>query len=151
MILDVIRAEDQIAGRCPRCHQLFRLSEVEIFYIPDREGDFLMELRNKERELNQRICEIREDAIKRSRSSILGLVSENLRPYLSGFEYNPRDLRSIWNPIDYVSFNGLALNRCVESITFIEIKTGNSSLSGVERSIRDAVAKGKVHFKIVKS
>jgi len=149
MVLNVMRAEDQIAGCCPSCHNLFRLSEIELFYIPDRKKDFLTELRKKEHELDERIDEERQDAINRSRASLMGKLFETVRPFLPDFKYHPGDLRGIWNPVDFVSFNGLALNRDVESVTFVEVKTGRSGLTGVERSIREAVEKGKVFFDTV--
>ena len=139
MVLNVMRAEDQIAGYCPRCHELFRMSEVELFYVPDRKKDFLESLRKKERELEERIDDEREDAIKRSRSSLMGKLFESVRPFLPEFNHHPGDLRSIWNPIDFVSFDGLAMNRVVDSITFVEVKSGTSHLSPVERSIQEVV------------
>jgi len=152
-VIAVVRAEDQIGGKCPRCQETFRLSEVELFYIPDRKEDFLTELRKKQRDLDQNLEKMlslaREDAIKRSRSSIMGKLFETVRPYLPGFTYNPNDLRAIWNPVDFVCFNGLALNRSVESITFIDIKTGRSSLNPAQRSIREAVKSNKVTFETI--
>ena len=148
-LMSFVRAEDQIAGYCPNCKGLFRFSEVELFYIPDRKTDFLSELRKKEEELEGRIGEEREDAIKRSRASLMGKLFETVRPFLPEFSYNPGDLRAIWNPVDFVCFNGLALNRDVDSITFVEVKSGRATLTGVERSIREAVENGKVSFETV--
>ena len=148
-IIDVVRAEDRIAGNCPNCKKQFRLSEVELFYIPDRKEDFLAAIRKREQELDQRIDEERQDAIKRSRASIQGKVFATVRPFLPSFNYYPGDLRAIWNPVDYVCFNGLAVNRDVESITFVEVKSGKANLSGVERSVREAVQHGKVSFETV--
>lgn len=146
---DFIKAEDQLAGLCPLCHGVIRLSEMEIFYIPDRKDDFLTEVRRKERELEDTKLEIRKDAIKRSRSKLMGDLFEQVRPYLPGFDYEPGDLRSIWDPVDYVCFHGLALNREVERITFVEIKSGKSKLTAVERSIREAVENRNVDFRTV--
>ena len=148
-VIEVMRASDQIAGYCPTCNELFRMSEVELFYIPDRKKDFLTELRKKQLELHHQIATEREDAIKRSRSSLMGRLFETVRPFLPEFSHHPGDLRSIWNPVDFVSFNGLALNRCVESITFVEVKSGRSTLTGVERSVREAIEHGKVSFESV--
>src|SRR5207247_4097834 len=75
-ILNVVRAEDQIAGFCPGCGDLFRLSEVELFYIPDRKDDFLGELRRKEAELAERVEDERADDIKRTRASLMGTLLE---------------------------------------------------------------------------
>ncbi len=123
-VISMIRTEDQIAGFCPNCQDMFRLSEVELFYIPDRKNDFLTELRRKESELEERIHSERQDAVKRSRASLMGNLFESVRPFLPEFSHHPGDLRSIWDPVDYISFNGLALNRDVESITFVEVKSG---------------------------
>ncbi len=148
-VLALVRTEDQLAGFCPDCGNLFRLSEVELFYIPDRKKDFLTELRKKQAELEDRVREERTDAIKRSRASLMGNLFETVRPFLPKFSHHPGDLRSIWDPVDYISFNGLALNRDVDSITFVEVKSGRSSLSAVERSIREAIENGRVTFETV--
>ncbi len=148
-VISVIRAEDQVAGFCPSCRDMFRLSEVELFYIPDRRKDFLGELRKKESELDERVEDGRRDAIKRSRAALMGSLVETVRPFLPGFKHHPGDLRGIWDPVDFISFNGLASSRDVESITFVEVKAGRSSLSGVERSIQKAVEDGKVSFETV--
>ncbi len=148
-VISVIRAEDQVAGFCPSCSDMFRLSEVELFYIPDRKKDFLSELRRKESELNERVDDERKDAIRRSRASLMGSLFETVRPFLPGFKHHPGDLRGIWDPVDFISFNGLASSRDVESITFVEVKAGQSSLNGVERSIQKAVENGKVSFETV--
>jgi len=125
------------------------MSEIELFYIPDRKMDFLAEVRKKERDLEERINEERVDAINRSRSVLMGKLFETVRPFLPEFDHHPGDLRSIWNPVDFVSFNGLAVNRVVESITFIEVKSGKSTLSGVEKSIQKVVESGKISFETV--
>lgn len=148
-VVSVIRAEDQIAGFCPNCQELFRLSEVELFYIPDRKDDFLGELRRKELELEDRVKSERQDAIKRSRASLMGNLFESIRPFLPEFNHHPGDLRGIWDPVDYISFNGLSLNRDVDSITFVEVKSGRSTLSSVERSIKNVVERGRITFETV--
>lgn len=137
-----------MAGYCPSCTGMFRLSEVELFYIPDRRRDFLSEIRKKESELEQRVAIERNDAVKRSRSALMGSLVESMRPFLPGFKHHPGDLRSIWHPVDYISFNGLAA-REVQSISIVEVKSGRSVLSGVERSIQKAVEEGKVTFETV--
>jgi len=52
---------------------------------------------------------IREDAIKKSSSTILGKVGEHLAPLLIFNEHNinPKDLRFIGTPIDFIAFKGL--------------------------------------------
>ncbi len=146
---DFLRAEDQIAGICPLCNQLIRLSEMELFYIPDRKEDVLQMLRVKERELGEHESEIRADAAKRSRAALLGSLMEQVGPLLPGFKYDLNDLRALWDPIDFVAFNGIGVGRKVESITFVDIKTGEARLKPVQKTIKEAVEAGNVHFETV--
>jgi predicted Holliday junction resolvase-like endonuclease len=146
---DFIKGEDQLAGFCPLCRGLIRLSEMEIFYIPDRKEDFLGEVRKMKEDFESEKDKIIKDRLRRSRSSIMGDVIEHLSPFLPGFKYEPADLRHIGKPVDYLAFNGLGLNREVESVTFLDIKVGKSRLSEVEESIQKAVKDHKVGFETI--
>ena len=50
--------------------------------------------------------------------------------------------------MDYVLFDGLTVERKVKQITFIEVKSGRSRLSGVQRSVREAVEKGRIDTEV---
>jgi predicted Holliday junction resolvase-like endonuclease len=88
---------------------------------------------------------IREDAVHRSRAVTAGKVCEQLIPYLPAFPYNPKDVRFLGSPIDLVIFDGLAEGR-VRQIVFVEVKTGGSSLTSRERSVRDVIQAGEVEW-----
>ncbi|SLM18137.1 Holliday junction resolvase-like protein (modular protein) [uncultured spirochete] len=87
----------------------------------------------------------RKDAVERSRSALSGQVSEQIAPWLPDFPTSPADARFIGKPVDFVSFCG-ADEGMVREIVFIEVKTGRSSLSTVERSVRDAIVQGHVRW-----
>lgn len=86
---------------------------------------------------------IRQDAIGRSQAVILGKVTEHLAPHMPIFPYNPKDARFVGSPIDFIVFDG-ADDDCIREIVFLEVKSGNSSLSPRQRMIRDAVLAGRV-------
>lgn len=90
------------------------------------------------------IREANKVAVKQSRATLLGRMMERLLPCFKKFGHDPRDMRCICDPVDYVLFEGLTLNREVSRITFIEVKSGRSRLTGVQRSIREAVQKRRV-------
>ena len=98
-----------------------------------------------EHTLTERIGAAREDAIRRSRAVIGGQTAEQLAPYLPGFPFDPGDLRFIGKPIDFVAFRG-ASRGSVEEVVFVEVKTGGSSLSKVERSLRETIEAGRVSW-----
>ena len=94
---------------------------------------------------------IREDAIKRSASTVLGKVGEHLAPLLISKDYgiNLKDFRFIGSPIDFIAFKGLSDDR-PEEIIFIEVKSGRSkALTPRERAVRDLVTEGKVRWQLI--
>ncbi len=90
----------------------------------------------------------RQEAVQRSRSTLLGHFFERLAPFLQRFNHDPRDIRPLMNPVDYVCFDGLTVNRLVERVTFVEVKAGASRPSSVQKSIADAVRRGDVETEI---
>jgi len=87
----------------------------------------------------------RKDAVERSRSVLSGQLSEQIAPWLPDFPVNPSDARFIGKPVDFVAFCG-ADEGMVHEIVFIEVKTGHSSLSPVERSVRETIVQGRVRW-----
>lgn len=91
---------------------------------------------------------IREDAIKKSSSIILGKVGEQLAPLLlmKNYGISIKDLRFLGSPVDFIGFKGLNENK-PEKIFFIEIKTKkNSKLSEKEKMIKKLIKDKKVEF-----
>ena len=86
---------------------------------------------------------VRQDAIQRSLAVTAGKVYEQLVPYLPDFPFNPKDVRFLGSPVDFVVFDGLSDGQ-VQRIVFVEVKTGDAQLSGRERRVRDAVQGGRV-------
>jgi predicted Holliday junction resolvase-like endonuclease len=186
-------------GRCPRCGDLFRLSEAAISFGNEAPADWLRRLQRqqleshtkqdvlhdwqatldrreidveaRERELLGRerslvkearqlardlvkddktfktmLTEERRKAVVRSRATLLGHLFERLAPFFQRFNHDPRDVRPLMNPVDYVVFDGLTVNRRVERIVFVEVKSGTSRESTAQKSIADAVRNGRIAF-----
>lgn len=81
---------------------------------------------------------IRQDSVSRSRATISGQVHEQLLPYLPDFPFDPKDVRFMGAPVDLIVFDGLNAGK-LERIVFVEVKTGESQLTGRERQVRDMV------------
>ena len=88
----------------------------------------------------------REDAVRRSRAVLGGLVGEQLAPFLPDFPCNPGDARFIGKPVDFIAFPGCAEGKPVKDVLLIEVKSGESRLSEREREIKAAVKAGRVHY-----
>ena len=87
----------------------------------------------------------REDAVKRSRAVLNGQLSEQFAAFFPGFPADPTESRFVGKPVDFVAFPGLS-SGTVDEVLFVEVKTGNSALSKVERSLRNAVEKKNVRY-----
>ncbi len=126
--------------------------------VQDADRDIGLRERNLEQTVKQRaremlkdssqikklLTEARRESILRSRSTLLGSLFERLSPFLQRFRHDPRDIRPIMHPIDYVCFDGLTTNRRVERITFVEVKVGTSRVNPAQRSIMEAIQQGRV-------
>lgn len=98
-----------------------------------------------EKRIRTREVQIRRDAIERSRVGQLGKTLEKIAPMFPGFGHHPSDVRPIFDPIDFVVFDGYFRDE-VTDIVFVEFKTGQSRLTSVQSSIRKAIDKRRVHF-----
>ncbi|MFH1620033.1 MAG: Holliday junction resolvase-like protein [bacterium] len=69
---------------------------------------------------------------------------ERLAPAMKSFRFNRNDCRSLFDPIDYIIFEGLSKNGTVSRLLFADIKTGKARLSGGQKKIRELVERKKV-------
>ena len=113
---------------------------ILIFFIGYLIGKYITQ-----HKLKEKIPEIREDAIKHSRAVLSGQFSEQIAPYLPDFPYKPTEARFIGKPIDFVVFKGMDEKK-IDEVVFVEVKSGQSQLSGVERSLRNTLQNKNVSW-----
>ena len=140
-------------AECPCCEEPVLLRDCDLFFLDDfsESGQEIYERYGEE--LKQRRIELRERRKHMSESSELqacatniGFILERLAPSLSTFRFECSDCRSLFDPIDYVIFEGLCQKGLVSRIIFADIKTGNAALSRKQREIRNLVNSKKVEF-----
>jgi predicted Holliday junction resolvase-like endonuclease len=91
----------------------------------------------------------RKSAVTQSRAVLGGKFTEQMVPYLPGFNYDPTEARFIGSPIDLIVFPGLAQGDPRE-IVIVEIKTGrNCQLTQSERKIRQLIEDGMVRWELI--
>lgn len=76
---------------------------------------------------------------KKSSEVILGQITEQITPFLKNFPYDPKKIRFIGMPIDYIYFGE-------DEIRFIEVKTGKSRLSKKQTNIKKMILSNKVYW-----
>lgn len=82
---------------------------------------------------------------KKSSEVRTGQIIESVAPILENFPVDVSKQNSttlfMGNPIDFIHYDP------DEGITFIEVKSGNSKLSSVQRKLKEHVEKGNVFWK----
>ncbi len=90
----------------------------------------------------------RASTIESGRISVrvkLGQIVEQIVPGLPTFPYEKTDCRSLFKPIDYVIFEGLA-KRHVRRLHFLDIKTGDADTTAREKDVERVIKKKRVEF-----
>ena len=124
--------------------------ETQIENIKENNDLVLKEIKSKHK---LDLKEARKDALDKSRAVIRGQATEHLAPYVMD-GVNPKDCRFMGNPIDYIVFDGLSdvtdkVAKEVKEVIFVDVKTGKSNLTTVQRRIRDAIKNNRVSFQVV--
>ena len=124
--------------------------ETQIENIKENNELILKEMKSKHK---LDLKEARKNALDKSRAVIRGQATEHLAPYVMD-GVNPKDCRFMGNPIDYVVFDGLSdvtdkVTKEVKEVIFVDVKTGKSNLTTVQRRIRDAIKDNRVSFQVV--
>lgn len=117
--------------------------------VVERDMNKLVEARARELATSI-IDKAREDAARRSSAVTAGKIYEQLAPILPGFRFNPKDVRFLGSPVDFVVFDGLEDGKSVY-VRFIELKSGDSKLTDREKAVKDAVESCRVSFEIVRA
>jgi predicted Holliday junction resolvase-like endonuclease len=100
-------------AECPDCNGKMDLSETALFngenFTPEAK-ELLKErkLFHKERkvELKGRSGKMSQKIETTTQSVNIGFILERLAPALKGFRFDKNDCRSLFDPIDYVNFEG---------------------------------------------
>lgn len=93
-------------------------------------------------------------SLSASRNTIKGQMSEKFCPFQSDFPYTPSDCTFLGKPFDFIVFNNIEKYRDNEEgitiddieVIFLEIKTGKSSLTKVEKAIKHAINHQRIRF-----
>lgn len=97
-------------------------------------------------QMTKNIKQQRKDAVKRSKAVVAGQVYEQIAPLLPDFPCNINDVQFIGKPVDFIGFCGDSDSDLVDEILFIEVKSGTSTLSAREKSVKEAIENHRVRY-----
>jgi hypothetical protein len=151
--LEQLSSDSKIVGTCPECGKAAPLAAWNLFYLdqyPRGISDMVDDLRSVPDDLEREYKEMKKsstvDLMKRSVRVHVGQAVEQVAPGLASFPYNSADCRSVFKPIDYIVFDGLADMNRIRKIHFIDVKTGSAKLNKHEKQIAKTIDNKKVDF-----
>ena len=146
-----------LIAQCPICEEEFNLSDALLFDgmkgFPEPAEEkrllLLQELNERKKELKKRKISVDVKAEERAINVGFGKIIEKFIPAYKSLELQFSECRPLYEPIDLIVFNGL-IKRKVDSITFLEVKSGKSRLNKHQRMIRDAILDDKVTLRVLR-
>ena len=139
---------------CPSCAEEIKLSEAGLFHLDNFTPEsfdiykrMVVEQKERRASLKERKLNIPIKSEVGAKAINLGFLLERLAPTLDGFTFNKNDCRSMFDPIDYVIFEGLSEKQKVDNIIFVDIKSGGARLTQKQKKIKQVVEDKKVGFK----
>ncbi len=141
-------------ANCPTCGEGIKLKDASLFSVDNFNARAKQLLNEKKEELK-----IQREAISKKKTSTqqrvetttnsvnMGFILERLAPVLEHFPFDKNDCRSLFDPIDYVIFEGLQKTGKVQKIFFVDIKSGKAKLKANQKAIKQMIEQKKVEFK----
>lgn len=154
-IIHILKSDKNLYCECPSCGDSFQLAKAELFYgdrftprAKERVEEWMKDLKGRAEELREKRKKAKERATTAATSVNVGRVIEKIVPALPGFKYNPQNCRGLFDPIDFILFDGLAEKGKVDFIRIIDLKTGGAGLNPRQKQIKDAIERKKVEWEI---
>lgn len=150
-VVSLFQEFKRIYGFCPCCGEPFRLSDATLFTRaepPRTVFDVLADERDKvekaREELEDQEESLREKARKKGRRAVM----ERLRSFLPFFarqRLDVRDVKLLFNPVDYLAFRDLTLGKCSD-VVLIDREPNSRARENLHTSIQRSIREGDVEW-----
>ena len=152
--LIIFLQQNGFKANCPTCGEGIKLKDSSLFSLDNFNAQAKRLLNEKKEELKIQREEISKKKVSTQKrvetttgSVNMGFILERLAPVLEHFPFDKNDCRSLFDPIDYVIFEGLQKTGKVQKIFFVDIKSGKAKLKANQKAIKQMIEQKKVEFK----
>ena len=141
---------------CPFCGEIHRLSELKLSYRGRVKRTWIDALRQKEEQMDcaeerfeEQRDEIREKAQEKGYKQVPKLLKK-CTPVVCAHGYYPQDLKALFDPVDFVIFDGLKRKEKVKQVVFFDGPAHNKQRERIQKSIKRVLKKGNYRWSTVK-
>lgn len=96
--------------------------------------------------LEETLAAIREKAKERARQKHLPGMLREADPVFTPLGYYPQDVKAVFDPMDFVIFDGMNRARKVKRIVFMDEYNTDERIRRIQSSIEDAISKERYGF-----
>ena len=155
-IINFFEVERQIFGICPKCNDFFRLSECNIFLKGEKTQDWMDKLKKSQERLD-----VQTEMIEEKREELQAVANEKGRKQAQEViksidrvftpkGLNADDAKVIFNPIDYVVFNGMnGEEKTINNVVLLDRERTDNNSKKIQRSIEKAIEAGNYEWKTI--
>ena len=156
-IVNFFEIQRNIFGICPHCEELFRLSDIRISYRKKFARDWYDRLEKQEERiddermnLEETLKAIREKAKERARQKYLPGMLKQADPVFTPLGYYPQDVKAVFDPMDFVIFDGMNKAGKVRRMVFMDEYSTDARVRRIQSSIEDAISKERYGFQSIR-
>ena len=145
-----------IFGLCPKCGQLFRLSDAAIYVKAPPSKDWMNRLEAQKRRLERQedsladqTGTLREEARRKGRrlaQKAIRKIDNVFRP----LRLNSDDAKVIFHPLDFIVFNGMKSPKQMKNIVLLDRETRDSAHRGLQRSLKQVIERGRYDWQTLR-
>ena len=142
-------------GFCPCCGALFRLSEATLFTkAPPPRTEFekldaaFHRLERREERFGEREDDVRERARQRGRRAANRRL-QRIAPLLGDQPLADKDVKVLFDPVDYLVFRGLSKERC-EALVFVDHPADSKRRERLQSSLQHAIKAGNLDWQTLR-
>lgn len=82
-------------------------------------------------------------------NQLAGKKVEKLVPFMKSINHDPKDMNYLGMPVDYVCFDRDQEDNVI-AVTFLEVKTGGSTLTEREKSLKNCIERKHVRWEEIR-
>jgi len=155
-ILKLFTLQRQLFGVCPKCNDLFRLSDCKIYLKKKPISDWMDALNLKSErlerfsgKLDEKEEELREKARQKGRQEAQRVI-RRIDPVFTPRKLDPGDAKVIFHPIDYVVFNGMKKGSSMRNIVLLDRQEKGKAHRSLQRSIERVVERDNYEWQTLR-
>ncbi len=140
---------------CPCCGNIVRVSDLHLkvkklivkTWLDTYEAKIIA-MNKQEEKFNEKEQKIRDVAVEKGRNEAKKIVNNVVLPIFRKLKLNPFDVKPIFNPIDFLVFNGMTEKEKIKDIIFLSKISKIESLNLIRKQIKEIISKRNYNWQV---